>query len=102
MSDSALYSHKHVLQVEFKYLLINVFKKKTKKNTLCQSQRHRDDNVPLPNGLYCQNAKPNNSLDCKYFEVSMNKAFNTEQTLLEFNMFQLCSELLQFLNALTM
>ena len=38
-------------------------------------------------GLYCRNAKPNNSLDCKYSEVSMNKALVSEQTLLELNLF---------------
>ena len=40
-----------------------------------------------PHGLSCRNAKPNNSLDFKYFEVSTNKALVSEQTLLELNLF---------------
>ena len=49
-----------------------------------------------PHGLYCRNAKPNISLNCEYFESSTNKALVSEQTLLELNLFLLCSELLQF------
>ena len=73
------------------YDSFNVYSNESIMFTIMPTDTQIRHTCPL-HGLYCRNGKPNISLDCESFEGSTNRAFVSEQTLLELNLFLLCSE----------